>query len=57
MISNKSLTFDELREKLIVQYDIELLVELLQIEAEELLDRFEDRLMIKMLEGVFDECD
>lgn len=50
-----TLTFDEKREKIIVQYDIELLVELLQINAEELLDRFEDRLMLKIEEGVFDE--
>lgn len=38
------LTYDEIRDKLLVTYDVELLLELLQISAEELLDRFDDRL-------------
>jgi hypothetical protein len=38
------LTVDEMRDKLLAQYDAELLLELLQINSEELLDRFEDRL-------------
>lgn len=54
------LTLDELKEKLLHAYDIELLIELLQIEGPELLDRFEDRLMMKAtelqkeIENVFD---
>lgn len=40
------LTMDEIRDKLLTQYDTELLLELLQINAEELLDRFDDKLEI-----------
>ncbi len=39
-------TFDELRGKILLQIDTMELVEMLQISSEELLDRFEDRLMI-----------
>ena len=39
------LTFDEIKDKLLETFDADLLLELLQIDAEELLDRFEDRLM------------
>lgn len=38
-----SLTFENLRAKLLDQYDVDLLCEVLQIEAEELIDRFDDR--------------
>ena len=48
-------TFNEQKERILKEYDVELLVEVLQIEAGELLERFEDRLMIKMLEGVFED--
>jgi hypothetical protein len=39
-------TFDELRGKILLQIDILELIEMLQISSEEILDRFEDRLMI-----------
>ena len=38
-------TFDERREKVLREYDADLLVEMLDISAPELLDRFEDKLM------------
>ena len=38
-------TFEERKESLLREFDVDLLCELLQIEAEELLERFEDRLM------------
>jgi len=48
------LTLDELRDKLLDQYDPDDLIELLQISAEELLDRFEDKL-INRFETLQDE--
>lgn len=48
-------TLDEFRERILREFDIDLLVEALQIGSEELLDRFEDRLVLKRDEGVFDE--
>lgn len=50
-------TLDEVKEKLLHLYDAELLLELLQIDAEEILDRFEDRLMMAMdtLEEEFED--
>lgn len=38
------LTPNEICEKLIVFYEVDLIIELLQISAEELLERFEDRI-------------
>ena len=52
------MTMDELCDKLMEQYDVELLLELLQINAEELLDRFEDRIEAhwdRLQEAVEDE--
>lgn len=48
------LTLDELRDKLLGQYDPDDLIEMLQISAEELLDRFEDKL-INRFETLQDE--
>ncbi len=50
-------TFDELCGKLTAQVDTLELIELLQISSEELLDRFEDRIMIHRdkLEEYIDE--
>ena len=48
------LTLDELRDKLLDQYDPDDLIELLQISSEELLDRFEDKL-INRFETLQDE--
>jgi hypothetical protein len=48
------LTLDELRDKLLDQYDPDDLIEMLQISAEELLDRFEDKL-INRFETLQDE--
>lgn len=50
-------TLDEFMERLLRDYDIDLLVELLQIEAPELLARFEDRVVQRREEGIFDELD
>lgn len=41
------LSLAELKERILHEYDIDLLVEILQITADELLDRFEDRLILK----------
>ena len=51
------LTLDELKDRLLSYYDTELLIEELQIEAHELLDRFEDKLIQKyeQLEEAVDE--
>lgn len=43
-MSNGNKTLDEICDILLVQYDVELLIELLQITPEELLERFEDKL-------------
>lgn len=53
------LTLDEVCEKLLVRYDTELLVELLSIEAPELLDRFEDKLELhrEAIEEALDESE
>lgn len=51
------LTLYELKEKLLTLYDPDDILMLLEIEAEELLDRFEDRLIInfnKLQEEVWD---
>ncbi len=40
------MTFEERKEQVLREYDVDLLCEVLQIEAEELLDRFDDRLMM-----------
>ena len=50
-------TLDELKEQILREYDADLLLERLQITAEELLDRFEDRLMMvaDVLEDELDE--
>lgn len=53
------LTLGELREKLLVRYDADDLLEVLQISAQELLERFEDKIEIhveKLVEAV-DELD
>lgn len=52
------LTMEELCEKLLVQYDVDLLVEELQITAKDILERFEDKLELhfqKLQEAVNDE--
>ena len=43
-----SLTLDEIKERLLHQYDPDDLLEALQISSEEILDRFEDKLLIKL---------
>lgn len=40
-----SLTLHELKEKMLERYDPDLLVEILEISAEELLEAFEDKLI------------
>ncbi len=43
-----SLTLDEIKERLLQHYDPDDLLEALQISSEEILDRFEDKLMRKL---------
>jgi hypothetical protein len=43
-----SLTLDEIKERLLQYYDPDDLLEALQISSEEILDRFEDKLMRKL---------
>ena len=51
-----SLTLEEIKERLLRLYDPDDLLEALQISAEELLDRFEDKL-IRKLDGFQDELE
>jgi len=48
-------TVEELIEDITRDYDIDLLVEILCISAEELLERFDDKLMIAIERGDFDD--
>jgi len=41
-------TFEELKESILKEYDVDLLCEILGITSEQLLDRFEDLLMKNM---------
>jgi len=53
------LTLAEKKERILNQYDPDLLLEALQISAEDLLDRFEDRFILKiddLLEDYDDEA-
>lgn len=43
-----SLTLDEIKERLLQYYDPDDLLEALQISSEEILDRFEDKLLRKL---------
>jgi len=43
-----SLTLDEIKERLLNHYDPDDLLEALQISSEEILDRFEDKLLTKL---------
>tara|TARA_R110001606_G_scaffold354307_1_gene505004 strand:- start:518 stop:694 length:177 start_codon:yes stop_codon:yes gene_type:complete len=43
-----SLTLDEIKEKILHLYDPDDLLEALQISSEEILDRFEDKLLRKL---------
>ena len=45
-----SLTLDEIKERLLQHYDPDDLIEALQISSEEILDRFEDKLLRKVEE-------
>ena len=51
-----SLTLEEIKERLLRLYDPDDLLEALQISAEELLDRFEDKL-IRKLDGFQEELE
>jgi|TARA_R110000803_G_scaffold150340_1_gene215712 hypothetical protein len=48
-------TVEELIEDIIRDYDIDLLVEILCISTDELLERFDDKLMIAIEKGDFDD--
>ena len=54
-----TLLFNELKEKIAGMFDVCLLCEVLEIEPEELLDKFEDKLIEKMdkFTGIEDEYD
>jgi hypothetical protein len=43
-----SLTMDEIKERILVRYDADDLIEALDISAEELLDRFEDKFINRL---------
>ena len=43
-----SLTLEEIKERLLQEYDPDDLLEALQISSEEILDRFEDKLLRKL---------
>jgi|TARA_S200002703_G_scaffold108568_1_gene94339 hypothetical protein len=43
-----SLTLEEIKEKILHLYDPDDLLEALQISSEEILDRFEDKLILKL---------
>jgi len=43
-----SLTLEEIKERLLRLYDPDDFIESLQISAEDILDRFEDRLLLKL---------
>ena len=43
-----SLTMDEIKERILKQYDADDLVEALDISAEEILDRFEDKFINRL---------
>ena len=51
-----SLTLEEIKEKLLRLYDPDDLLEALQISSEEILDRFEDKL-IKKIEAFHEELE
>jgi hypothetical protein len=48
-------TVEELVEDIIRDYDTDLLVEILGISTEDLLDRFDDKLMIAIEKGDFED--
>jgi|TARA_R100000234_G_C4845822_1_gene113062 hypothetical protein len=41
-----SFTFEELKEAIVREYDVDLVCEILQVSVEDLLDAFEDKLII-----------
>ena len=51
-----SLTIDELKEKILQEYDVDLLCEVLEITAEDILNNFEFRLIdnIEIFEELYD---
>ena len=46
--NNYTLTMDEIKEKVLQRYDPDDLIEALDISSEELLDRFEDKLLTNL---------
>ena len=48
-----SLTMDEIRERVLTRYDIDDLLTLLDVTAEEIVDRFEDKFINRL--SIFDE--
>lgn len=48
-------TVEEWVEYIVHEYDVDLICELLDVESEELLYRFDDKLMIAIDRGVFDD--
>ncbi len=48
-----SLTMSEIKEKLLERYEVDDLVEALEVTSEELLDRFEDKLINRL--DIFEE--
>jgi len=52
---NMSLTFTELKERILQEYDVDLICEVLEITAEELLIAFEDKVLDNI--EIFEELD
>jgi hypothetical protein len=50
-----TLTLEEIKEKIILEYDPDLIIEVLEITTEELLDSFEDKLVDNLYKFDVDE--
>jgi|TARA_R100001480_G_scaffold61621_2_gene74091 hypothetical protein len=50
-----TLTLEEIKEKIILEYDPDLIIEVLEITTEELLDNFEDKLIDNLYKFDVDE--
>jgi len=51
-------TYEELKEQILKNYDVDMLCEILGIDAESLVDRYEDQIIknMSLFEGALDEC-
>jgi|TARA_R110000796_G_scaffold84135_1_gene183589 hypothetical protein len=51
-------TYEELKEQILKNYDVDMLCEILGIDAESLVDRYEDQIIknMSLFESALDEC-